>query len=558
MITQSVRHDTSPPLRDMIAAPLGPRSLKVEGPPHGREIPNRFSSDLLRQRPAASPGPDALRQSAPSGVAAPPVLLSAAGYASADNIALLGGTGIPPDTNGDVGADFYIQYVNIGWLVLDKADLSVAAGPFAGNTFWTGFGGFCETDNSGDPIVLYDHLAGRWVFSQFTSQGGPGDGHQCFAVSTTGDPLGPYHRYDFVFPDVFNDYPKVGVWDDAGGTRSGYYLTTNDFFNPVTFAEVSMVALERDDMLTGAAATMVRFLVDTGPSGVPGDDFIFATQPGHLEGNDLPAAGTCNRIVQQWDDEAMSGDVILPTDGYLFWELCVDWATPASSTLTGPTFIDAGVEFESNLCGFGACIPQPGTGMVLDTLAHFTMYRAANRVIDGDLLMVLSHAVNVLTPPANQAGVRWVQFDLGGGPSILDQGVYAPDSEFRWMPSIAMDQAGNIGTSYSLSSSAIFPAIRFTGRAPGDPAGTMRDETSCVEGGGSQTGADRWGDYSSISVDPVDGCTFWLTSHYQPTNGTFNWNTRVCSFQFDGCVVKIFEDGFESGDCTAWSSGSCP
>jgi len=137
-------------------------------------------------------------------------------------------------------------------------------------------------------------------------------------------------------------------------------------------------------------------------------------------------------------------------------------------------------------------------------------------------------------------GVRWYEFRLDpqGGLSAYQQGTYAPDSSNRWMGSAAMDKAGNIGMSYSVSSTGLHPQLHFTGRLAGDALGTMgQGENTFINGAGSQTGSlARWGDYASMSIDPVDDCTFWFSSEYLKVNGSFNWSTRIGSFALPGCT----------------------
>jgi hypothetical protein len=216
-----------------------------------------------------------------------------------------------------------------------------------------------------------------------------------------------------------------------------------------------------------------------------------------------------------------------------YWHFHVDFTTPANSTFTGPT--DLTVASYSTACGStGTCIPQGGDTQQLDSLGDRIMYRLAYRNFGDHEALVTDHSVTA----GSSVGVRWYEFRLSGGnPAVFQQGTYAPDSTFRWMGSIAMDHAGNIALGYSQSSSSTNPSIRFTGRAPGDPLGTMTQaETTVITGGGSQTSFSRWGDYTSMSIDPSDNCTFWYTNEYIPSNGNFNWNTRLASFQLPGCT----------------------
>lgn len=520
-----VRADISPPLREIIANQPQSPGREINKP---IEIANQFLPEILRSAPVATAARNPTVAMGVNSSQAPTAGLSFEGYSNADNVTLVGGQVAPPDTNGDVGQNFYIQYINLGWSVFDKADGSVAAGPFIGNTFWAGFGGACESGNAGDPIVLYDEIADRWLFSQFANPVSAA-GSQCFAVSQTNDPLGPYNRYEYAIPGI--DYPKIGVFSD-GASNSGYYLTTNNF--AAGFSGTSMIAADRDAMLAGdPTATFIEFNTTAA-------DPFFSIQPGHLEGTDLPPAGTCNPFIMAFDDEIWAGTSV-PTDGYQLWEFCPDFTTPANSTLTGPTLIGSADEWDQELCGFAECVAQPGTAQLLDTLSQFTMYRAAMRFnplsAPGSLRLVISNTVDL---GGDQAGVRWAELDITAGATatIADEGTYAPaDTENRWLPSIAMDISGNIAMAYSLGSAATAPSIYFTGRETTDAPGTMQTEAVCVDGTGVQTGIERWVDYASMSVDPADDCTFWFTSEYYETTSNRGWTTRVCSFGFPNCGI---------------------
>ncbi|HEY0386723.1 MAG TPA: hypothetical protein VGC64_11955, partial [Pyrinomonadaceae bacterium] len=216
------------------------------------------------------------------------------------------------------------------------------------------------------------------------------------------------------------------------------------------------------------------------------------------------------------------------------WKMHVDWTTPTNSNITGPSTL--GVAAFSEACSGGTCIPQAGTTQKLDSLADRLMYRLAyRRFADGHEAMVVNHSVAPGTGPAS--GVRWYELRISGGTtSVFQQGTYAIDSNSRWMGSIAMDKVGNISVAYSVSGTGLSPSIRFASRTPGDAAGTLGAESTIINGTGSQTATlSRWGDYSALTVDPVDDCTFWYTTEYLKTSGTFNWSTRIASFRLPTC-----------------------
>jgi hypothetical protein len=507
----AVKHDVSAPLSAL--AQRVPRTGGAD-----KEVSIKVPSRLPGRAKPADAGPDGVRQKAPGGIMTPPPLLSFEGISDDDNAAVVGFRVVPPDTQGDVGRNEYVQWVNLLMAVYDKNTGNRVFGPAAGNSVWTGFGGICEQNNDGDPVVLYDHLADRWMISQFAVGR---DGHQCIAVSTTPDPTGTYFRYDFLITrGGLNDYPKFGVWPD------GYYMTVNEF--APGFIGASAVAFERDKMLIGAPAQFLK----AGPLPCAAECY-FSLQPSDLDGR-APARGTPNTIVMAWDDQSFGTGG--GPDGYRLFDFAVDWVHPDASTFTGPTHV-AAPAFDSNLCNFKVgCIPEKG-GEPLDPLAGFTMYRAQYRAFSGFSSLVLNHTVDV--SGHSDAGIRWVELRKRRGEwAVFQTGTYAPeDGNHRWMGSVAMDQAGNMALGFSVSGNGMFPSIRYTSRMAGDPLGQMPGgEVSLVEGTGAQVGSfKRWGDYSTMSVDPVDGCTFWYTQEYYRNSGFFDFKTRIGSFRLPGC-----------------------
>jgi hypothetical protein len=493
-VSAAVHHDVSPPLWSL--PPKAPRLQRNEKPVHP-----------LPLGPAGQLQPDPVLQSTPSLAVNATIGLNFAGvgngdYGFAPNAA-------PPDTNGAVGATQYVQWVNESFAVFNKSTGALVHGPVAGNTLWSGFGGGCETNNDGDPIVQYDKAAGRWVFTQFSVSTTPF--LQCVAVSTTSDATGTYNRYSFSYGTTqFPDYPKLGVWPDA------YYISFN-IFTGNTFTGAKLCAYDRTSMLAGAAATQVCFQLSSSFGGL---------LPSDLDGSTAPPAGAPNVFVN------------FGTNSLNIWKFHVDFTTPANSTLTGPTNLP--VAAFSPACSGGTCIPQPNTRQKLDSLADRVMYRFAYRNGTGGETAVVNHSITVGTSKRNShVGVRWYQLGNltgSGAPTVIQQGTFSPDSTFRWMGSIGMDKVGDIAVGYSASSSSVFPSVRFTGRVPTDPAGTLEAENPIKAGAGSQLHSlARWGDYSAISIDPVDDCTFFYTNEYLKASGTFNWSTQIASFKFPGC-----------------------
>jgi hypothetical protein len=412
--------------------------------------------------------------------------------------------GYPPDTAGDVGPNHYLQIVNIGFQIFSKTGTSLY-GPANNNSLFVGAGGMCEATNRGDPVALYDPMADRYLVSwfAFTSQSGPT--YQCIALTATPDPLGPWYRYEFLTGQTtFVDYPHLGVWPDA------YYMAANLFGNP---GGGGVYAFERARMLNGdPGAQMVSFLG------------VAATLlPSDLDGPE-PPPNSPNYFLR------FSG-----TSTLALYKFDVDWVTPANSTFTGPTNIPV-TAFSTGVGG----IPQPGTGVLLASITDRLMYRVVYRNMGTHEALLASHTVD---SGGSVAGVRWYELrNPNGSPTVFQQGTHTlGDGVERWMGSIGMDHQGNIAVGYSASSGSVFPSIRYAGRLVTDPPGVMsQGEASIIAGTGSQTGPGaRWGDYSMMSVDPVDDCTFWYTTEYIQVTGERTWRTRVGSFKFPECVPRI-------------------
>ena len=407
---------------------------------------------------------------------------------------------VPPDTNGAVGLTQYVQWVNTYFAVFDKRTGALVAGPAPGNSLWTGFGGGCDNNNDGDPIVLFDKLANRWVMGQFSVSTNPY--LQCIAVSLSADATGSWYRYSFQYT-YFDDYPKMGVWPDA------YYETFN-MFDDDDFVGSDACAYDRVAMLNGQPATQICF--QQGPT-------VGGLLPADVDGTTAPPSGSPNYMMT-YGANALE-----------LYKFHVDFNTPSNSTFTGPTAIP--VAAFTPLCNGGRdCVPQLGAEQQLDSLADRLMYRLAYRNFGHHESLVVNHSVAV----NGSSGIRWYEIQAPGGtPVVAQQGTYAPDSNYRWMGSVAMDHIGDLAVGYSVSSAGMYPSIAFAGRMPSDPAGTLEAETTIFSGSGSQTNINRWGDYSAMTVDPVDDCTFWYTQQYQPANGAFNWHTRITNFKFPGC-----------------------
>lgn len=498
---KSYKNDTSIPLRDMKPEPYLGKEMEREANPNPKapHSPHKDRPDEAVQDRSASL----------ISLAAP---LIASSILNFDGIVFpgVGCNCAPPDTDGEVGATQYAQMVNEGFQVFDKNTGASVFGPVGISTIWNGFGGVCQTNGNGDPIVVYDQLANRWLISQFAGTSVPTD--ECIAVSTTSDATGSYNRYAFHLGSNFFDYPHIAVWPD------GYYMSDN-VFNAAgtTFLGPQPFAFDRVKMLAGQPATFVT----TGASGAAEDVYL----PADLDGSNLPPAG------------APATFVAVPFSGtYKVRHFHADFVTPANSTFT--VFATPAAAGFTELCGTTrSCVPQQGQSAAnkLDGIGDRLMFRLATRFIGGH-----ESTVGNFTVSANSvAGIRWFELrNVTSGPvTVFQESTYQPDTTWRWMGSAAMDKDGGIALGFSASSATIFPQIRYAGRLATDPLNTMaQGEATLFAGTGSQTGSgNRWGDYSDLTVDPVDDCTFWYTQEYYQTTGTFNWRTRIGSFKLPTC-----------------------
>jgi len=427
---------------------------------------------------------------------------------------------LPPDTEGTVGPNHYVHVVNSAFAVFNKSGTQLTATANT-NTLWAGFGGPCQTDNSGDAIFAYDEAADRYVLTQFAVAGS----HQsvCFAVSQTPDPTGSYYLYEVVTPR-FPDYYKLGVWPDA--SNNAYFFGTNSGFQ----GQYDVFAVDRANMLTGATARPMQFF----------QNFVNLMMPADLDGYNggtgAPPSGSPG-IFYTFRDGGEPYFGSPPSDSIDVWEFDVDWNTPANSTFTLVNSL-APAPFNWTVCGFfvSNCIPQPGTAQGIDSASWWPMQRLVYRNSGSHETLVGSWTVDVLAA-GNRAAPRWFELrDSGGGWSIYQEGTHSPDAIHRWMPSVAMDGSGNIALGYSRGDGSNFPSIYYTTRNAGDALGTMGAEEILFTGTGSQThSAARWGDYSSMELDPADDCTFWFTTEYLATTSSANWLTRIGSFTVPGC-----------------------
>jgi hypothetical protein len=544
--SNAVAMDVSPPLSALAAgrsAPAGSASTMENRDRNLRAVTDRgFAGDGAAQSGARA-----------AAVAAqiPAPIANFEGLSNQDNFNIFGFRVNPPDPVGDVGPNHYVEMVNLVFAVYSKAG-ALLLGPVDTGTLWSNFAVPDCTDPSGDPIVLYDQLVDRWILSQFTTSGLDDPSKpfwNCVAISTTGDPTGTYYRYAFETANFqfFPDYPKYGVWTDS------YVLTTREFGPTVEYG-IGVYALEKNKMVNGQPARAVSFFLDgNNPAILPlvGDGLL----PADIDGKQKPKTDTAIPIVGTQDQGSGYGGTF---DALNIWDLKVRWNSKAAASLVLNTQLPV-AEFDSIFpCGVTPgqpppnqptardCLPQPGVtdgSRFLDILSYRQRptWRLAYRNFKTYETLVTSQSVEAAP---GVAGMRWYEVRrTGSSYAVYQQGTYAPgDGVHRWMGSVAQDKKGDMALGYSVVNGVdVYPGIRYTGRLAGDPLGQMpQGEGVIINGTGVQTTFNsRWGDYTSMNIDPKDDCTFWYVNEYYTLAGQNSspagWQTRIASFKLPGC-----------------------
>jgi len=418
------------------------------------------------------------------------------------------GAGWPPDTNGDVGSTYFIQTVNTSIGIYNKSTGALVSA----TTFDSFFGGTgitgtpCDNDNYGDPIVLYDQYSERWFILDFAWDSSQTDGsYFSIAASKSSDPTGEWWQYAYRADNtLMNDYPKCGIWHD------GIYITANMFQFTGSFQHVKVWALNKSDLYSGTLNA--QYITDSAYE-------AWSILPTNAKGSTPPDSSAPNYMYALDADEYGSPSI----DAIYAWKFDVDWTTPANTTWTGPSTMTTAA-FGLTASG----VPQQGTSNTLDSLYGRLMFPAMYRKFAAYEAVYLCHVCEY----NSLRTMRWYEIRISSGnSSIYQQGTYAPDSNHRWMGAIGADKYGNIAMGYSISSGSMYPGIRYAGRLSGDTLGQLaQGEATLVSGSGYQSSYSRWGDYSSMTIDPDDDETFWYTQEYYTSSGT-NWQTRIGSFK---------------------------
>jgi hypothetical protein len=548
VVNQSIHSDVSRPLSELaIEAPASQGVHQTHAPMKTKLHPSNGSPNS--QAAAAA---QALQSSTASSISAT-VGLSFEGvgqvggfYSSPSGLfcpSLSGTVLAPPDTNAAVGDTQVVQWINVCYAVFDKSSGAVLAGPFAGTNFWKGFGGPCEANNDGDIIIQWDKTNHRWLAAQNVFNGPPY--YTCVAVSRTADATGSYYRYAFPQSPGFPDYPKWGL-------KPNVYYQSQNVFGTTSFLGVNVCAYQANLMRNGNPNAAQVCILDSS-NGTLFDDSMLPADDDSPNGANGP--------------EVYLGaiDNFLPGDTHVYeYVFTVDFDKPSKSTLAGvdgsmPISVPA---FDLAYCTSGPylttdCVPQPDspaseaffaavwglppgtTGLVdsLDTLGDRLMYRLAHINDSGGMQHFLV-AHSVLDTAA--VATRWYEFraqGLGATKLSLHQSGQTPDDAYyRWMGSVAMDKKGDIALGYSRSSASDYPSIYYAGQTAGDLPGTTEAEVLIKQGMGSQYHTyDRWGDYSSMSLDGSNSCTFWYTTEFYPVDGSFAFDTWIASLKFPHC-----------------------
>jgi len=420
----------------------------------------------------------------------------------------------PPDCNGTAGPNHFMQTVNTSYTIYDKSG-AVVAGPSNMNTLFNGVPG--SNCNDGDPLILYDDEADRWLAVEFSLCGSTD--LMLVAVSTTNDPTGSWYKYSFDVADM-PDYEKFGIWQD------GYYMGSNNSSGN------DIYVFERSQMLIGATSPqMIGFNNAWRPTSVDG----FMCVPPVDNDGQLAPAGTPGMFIA-FNDDAIGGG----SDELWIYELAADWTTPSASTFNRTQQI-AVAPFDCNFGNNWDNIKQQGTNQELDGIPQVIMNVPQYRNFGSYQTLVCCHTVDV--DNTDHAGVRWYELRKTAGPwTVRQQGTYAPDANSRWMGSIMLNGHNELGLGYSISSSSMYPSIRFCGQTAANyeaangildyPEGIIQTGTT------AQTGANRWGDYSLLSIDPSDNETFWFTSEY--IGGGGSRKSKIASFQI-GIIAPVSE-----------------
>jgi hypothetical protein len=459
------------------------------------------------------------------------------------------------DPNGAVGTKQYMEWVNVYFQAFNKSNFApVWSAPQSGTQPWVKNGLNKCASISGDGVIIFDRLASRWVIAGHSN--GNGTYYYCVAVSNTDDLSSStlrWHTYQFYLTPVlgknsqghvyFPDWPRLGTWADA------YYVSFDLLDTDNKYAPIGVVAcaLDRTEMLAGKTPKPMQCFSDPSPIPVNGSYYLaHSLIPADFEGTTAAPAGR---------DEFMVSIQNPPNDGHSttsnsinLWDFHVDWVNPANSTfvkssLSVPSYTPGC--YNVNFPARTVCVPEPSVNSAnenyhIDSVGDRLMPRMPYRNFGTYESFLVSQTVQIGIDGNKQTGIRWYELRGSGTPALYQSGTIDAGSKyiFRMMPSIDQDNVGNAAVGYSVSSVAIHPGIRASWwNLPND---TAPKELNIKTGIGDEENSTQWGDYTSMTVDPVDQCTFWYVNEYFPANQTgtsINWNTRIGKFKVSTCTA---------------------
>lgn len=479
------------------------------------------------------------------------------------------------DPNGAVGTKQFMEWTNVYFQAYDKVTFApVWSTPQSGLTPWQANGITACNSIGGDGVVIFDRLALRWVIAAHST--GTNNYNYCVAVSNTDDLSStspPLAWYTYVFSlnsalgtnaegnVYFPDWPKIATWPDA-------YYVAMDLNDPnLGDREVGFLvcALDRTNMLVNGTANSPICFEQPSPVGTAvylGHSLI----PADVEGTTPPPAGR-DEFFTSIENPVLDGKTTTSTT-FNLWDFHVDWTNPSSSTFTRTVMSEAAYRPGCYAAGSPSntiCVPEPSTattGNSVDSVGDRFMPRMSYRNFGSYESFLVSHTVQVGISPSKQTGIRWYELRDGGSgtPSVFQDGNISPDQTlFRFMPSIAEDANGNAAVGYSVSSSSTHPGLNasyFSLTNPGTPM-----EITLYDGAGDEENSYHMGDYSSMTVDPQDGCTFWYVNQYFPANqigGEISWGTRIANFAVPGCGNPTLSPGSLTFSAQAVGVASAP
>lgn len=450
------------------------------------------------------------------------------------------------DPEGAIGIKQFMQYVNLYYQAYDKKTFAPVwsspqpvSSPFTKNGL-TNCGAI-----SGDGMIIFDRLASRWVIAGHT--GTQNNYYYCVAISNTDDLTSSslaWYTYQIALDPIlgknasgnvyFPDWPKIATWPDA------YYVTID--LNDVNsnYAEIGVVAcaLDRTNMLINGTPNSPQCFRETSPLS-NGIYLAHSLIPADVDGTTPPPAGRDQFMVSI--ENPVIDNVTTTSSTFNLWDFHVDWTNPSLSTFT-----ESAVSVAPYTPGCYAvhspaqtvCVPEPSTsstGEYIDSVGDRFMPRLAYRNFGSYESFLFSHDVQVGT--SQQTGIRWYELRGPGTPFVFQDGTVSPDSTlYRFLPSIAEDSSGNAAAGYSVSSSTTHPGLNASWWSLTNPTAPV--EITLYSGSADQENTWHWGSYDSMTVDPVDGCTFWYVNEYYPQNQTgslINWHTRIANFRVPGC-----------------------